>query len=207
LALRVDGSVILSYSRSFDAESLRSGAGAGTVARSREVRRMSKRPGLVLVLVFVLVQTMLPRIIGARESASEEEGAIRDARARSNAAIARHDAKAIGETFMDDVTVVTSTGRSEKGKSENEAAFEEIFRARPDVVYLREPEEVALFSAWGVATERGRWKGSWTETDGRVEISGTYLAQWRKVQGRWLLQGELFVPVVCEGAAYCRQHP
>jgi hypothetical protein len=55
--------------------------------------------------------------------------------------------------------------------------------------------------------ERGEWTGTWTEPDGPLEIGGTYLAQWRKVDGQWMIQAELFVPTRCTGAAYCRQHP
>jgi hypothetical protein len=27
------------------------------------------------------------------------------------------------------------------------------------------------------------------------------------VNGRWRIQAEVFVPVACEGGAYCAQHP
>lgn len=49
--------------------------------------------------------------------------------------------------------------------------------------------------------------GRWTEPDGTVEITGTYLAQWRKVDGRWLIQSELYVPTQCKGGKYCAQRP
>lgn len=161
---------------------------------------------LVLALVIMVSPVALSTLLRAGLPVSDEEE-IRGARARSNAAIARHEASAIADTFMDDVTVVSSTGSRETGKAANQAAFARIFRTRPDVVYLREPEEVAVFPAWSVASERGRWKGTWTDADGKVEISGTYLAQWRKVEDRWLIQAELFVPVVCRGGGYCREHP
>jgi uncharacterized protein (TIGR02246 family) len=160
------------------------------------------------VLVSLLT---LPWLLGALVPASptSDEEEIRDWRARSNAAIARHDAAGVAETFMEDVTVVTSIGSRDTGKADNQAAFERIFRDRPDVRYVRQPEEVAVFPAWAVASERGRWTGRWTDADGEVRISGTYLAQWRKLFGRWLIQAELFVPVVCEskGGSYCREHP
>ncbi len=161
----------------------------------------------------------LPWLLGARVPASpvspvspvslaSDEEEIRDSRARSNAAIARHDAAGVAETFMDDVTVVASIGSRDTGKADNRAAFERIFRDRPDVRYLRQPEDVSVFPAWAVASERGRWTGSWTDADGGVRISGTYLAQWRKVAGRWLIQAELFVPIDCESeGGYCREHP
>jgi uncharacterized protein (TIGR02246 family) len=161
----------------------------------------------VVLVALVSPIGLLPLLAAGASAQSSDEEAIRGARAGSNAAIARHDAGEVAETFLDDVTVVTSTGSRETGKGENRAAFESIFRARPDVLYRREPEEVAVLAEWAVASERGRWKGTWTDADGAVEIGGTYLAQWRKVNGRWLIQSELFVPVACRGGQYCRQHP
>jgi hypothetical protein len=61
--------------------------------------------------------------------------------------------------------------------------------------------------AWDVASERGTWAGQWTQADGVTRIGGTYQAQWRKVNGEWLLQGELFVPTHCTGSSWCTRHP
>ena len=49
--------------------------------------------------------------------------------------------------------------------------------------------------------------GTWTEPDGKLEIGGTYQAQWRKVDGRWLIQAEVFVPAHCKGSKYCAARP
>jgi len=61
------------------------------------------------------------------------------------------------------------------------------FEARPDVVYVRTPREIGLYSPWGMAYEVGAWEGSWRDS-GRITIGGTYLAKWRKVSGRSALQ-------------------
>jgi hypothetical protein len=108
---------------------------------------------------------------------------------------------------MDNVQVVTSTGASQAGREINRARFAGQFKERPDVVYLRTPETVDVFGAWDVASERGRWTGQWTQADGVTRIGGTYLAQWRKINGEWLIQAELFVPTECTGSSYCRRHP
>ena len=81
------------------------------------------------------------------------------------------------------------------------------FQRRPDTIYVRTPSTVDVFSDWAVASERGEWVGRWSEPDGRLEIGGTYLAQWRKVDGRWLIQSELYVPTRCAGSKYCSQRP
>ena len=140
-------------------------------------------------------------------SAQSDEQRIRDARARSNAAIAAHDVDVVSRFWMDNVQVVTSTGVSDAGRDLNRARIAGIFKERPDVVYVRTPETVEIFEAWNVASERGRWTGQWTQSDGITRIGGTYLAQWRKVNGEWLIQAELFVPTKCSGSSYCSRHP
>jgi hypothetical protein len=81
------------------------------------------------------------------------------------------------------------------------------FKNRPDTVYVRTPAAIEVYPAWAVASERGEWTGKWTEPDGKLEIGGTYQAQWRKINGQWLIQAELFVPTHCKGAKYCTQRP
>lgn len=140
-------------------------------------------------------------------SEAQDVRLIREARERSNAAIAAHDAAALAMTWMVDFTVVTSTGETRTGRESNRAAFAAQFASRPDVVYVRTPAEIEVMPSWNVASERGTWTGQWTQPDGVTRIGGTYQAQWRKVGGEWLLQGELFVPTHCAGSSWCDKHP
>lgn len=136
-----------------------------------------------------------------------DEQLIRAARERSNAAIARHDLDAIASVWLDDVHVLSSTSAQAAGKNANRERMAAQFKSRPDTVYVRTPVSIEVYDAWNVASERGAWMGKWTEPDGVLEIGGTYQAQWRKVDGRWLIQGELFVPAHCRGSKYCQQRP
>ena len=138
---------------------------------------------------------------------SDDENAIRTARERSNKAIAAHDLAGIAAAWMPDVHVVSSTSAQTAGRDQNRDRMSQQFTRRPDTVYVRTPVTIDVFPAWSVASERGTWTGRWTEPDGKLEISGTYQAQWRKVDGQWLIQAELFVPTRCQGSAYCRQRP
>jgi ketosteroid isomerase-like protein len=133
--------------------------------------------------------------------------AIRAARARSNAAIAAHDTAAIMREWLPDVHVVTSTSRQTAGAAANAAAMQTQFSVRPDTRWVRTPTRIDVFAPWLVASEAGEWVGTWTDPDGPVRIRGTYLAQWRQVDGQWRIQAEVFVPVACEGGAYCAQRP
>lgn len=133
--------------------------------------------------------------------------AISAARARSNAAIAAHDTAAIAREWMPDVHVVASTSSQTAGAQANAASMQAAFNRRPDTKWVRTPRSIQVFTAWQVASEEGDWIGTWTDPDGPVRIGGTYLAQWRFYDGRWRIQAELFVPVTCEGGAYCTKHP
>lgn len=138
---------------------------------------------------------------------SGDEQLIRDVRARSNQAIAAHDLAGIGRAWLPDVHVVSSTSTQTAGREANLQRLVRQFTSRLDTVYVRRPRTIDVYAPWAVASERGEWTGKWTEPDGPLEISGTYLAQWRKVDGQWQIQAELFVPTRCTGAAFCRQHP
>ena len=136
-----------------------------------------------------------------------DEKSIRDSRAQSNAAIAKHDLAGIARFWMDDIHITTSTSAQATGVAVNRDRMAQQFTRRPDTIYVRTPGTIDVFTAWAVASERGEWVGRWTEPDGATEIRGTYLAQWRKVDGRWLIQSELYVPTQCKGSRYCDRRP
>ncbi len=136
-----------------------------------------------------------------------DEQLIRSARDRSNAAIAKHDLEAVAAVWMEDVHVVSSTSAQTAGKAANRERMAAQFKNRPDTIFVRTPVTIDVYAPWNVAAERGEWTGKWTEPDGALAIGGTYQAQWRKIDGRWLLQGELFVPTHCKGSKYCDHRP
>lgn len=130
--------------------------------------------------------------------------AIRRIREESNAAIARHDADAFAASMASDIMVVTSRS----AKTTTRDAYASFLRnPRPGEVYRRVPDEVKVFAQWNMASERGTWTGSWAEPDGQVRIGGSYFAKWRKVNDRWLIESETFVPETCTGSAYCQAVP
>lgn len=138
---------------------------------------------------------------------ADDAAAIRAARADSNAAIARHDLAGIARHWVPDVSIVSSAGAQAASARENIERMGAQFTRRPDTIYVRTPTTIDVLTAWHVASERGEWTGRWTEPDGVVDIGGTYLAQWRKVDGVWRIRAEVFVPTRCTGSAYCAAHP
>lgn len=146
-----------------------------------------------------------PGLAGAQSGSAE--ATIRRLRASSNASIARHDTSGVAAILAPGVIVVTSNSVHAIGRAENVRLFADQFRSRPDVRYERLPDEVRLYDPWGMASELGRWTGSWTDADGRIAIAGRYFAKWRLTNGAWLVESETYVPESCTGGAYCRRIP
>jgi len=143
--------------------------------------------------------------VNAQEATDEQR--IRARRQSSNTAIARHDTAGIGAILAPNVIVVTSNSIHRESREANVQSFVEQFRTRPDVVYRRTPDELRVFSPWLMASEHGRWTGSWTDPDGKIQLTGSYFAKWRKIGGEWFVESETYVPETCTGGAYCTRVP
>jgi uncharacterized protein (TIGR02246 family) len=165
----------------------------------------SKRAGFQFGVTIFLLTAFVRPVAG--QTMTNDERMIREARAASNRAIAAHDADAMAGYWMPDFHITPSTSVLRAGREDNRRSFAQLFAERPDVVYVRTPDTVELFLPWDVAAESGHWTGQWTQVDGVTRIGGTYYAQWRKVDGRWLIQAEIFVPTYCEGSSYCSKRP
>ena len=152
------------------------------------------------------VAVLIPSVRALTPQGSDEQR-IREARDRSNAAIAAHDTAGMARLWMETLHVAASTSDQIAGRTENQRRFGEQFARRPDLVYVRRPTAVEVYQPWDVAAERGEWSGRWTDSSGVVEIGGSYMAQWRKVGSEWLIQAELYVPLHCNGHQYCSRRP
>jgi ketosteroid isomerase-like protein len=161
---------------------------------------------IVLLMVCVSMSNFQTNPVLASQQPRDEQ-LIREARARSNAAIAAHDPAAMARMWMDDVHVVRSTGTQVAGRERNQQRMAQQFATRPDTIYVRQPSAIDVYLPWAMASERGNWTARWTEPDGIVDMAGTYMAQWRRIDGVWLIQAELYVPASCSGSRYCTQRP
>jgi len=133
-----------------------------------------------------------------------DEAEIRAARERFNQAIARHDFAHLADDWADSIRVITSRGTATVGRAAYRALFARGVGEHPDERYRRTPATVTVLTAWDMATEAGDWQGEWTDRDGPVRVSGRYLAQWRRLDGRWRLAAESFIAERCVGGRYCR---
>ncbi|MFC3069899.1 YybH family protein [Phenylobacterium soli] len=117
------------------------------------------------------------------------EDAIRARRKLTNKLIAAHDAARLKPFFASDARLIAGDGGLLTGAAAILEAFAGQF-ADPDFrTYVRETASVELDAAGERAAEAGRWTAYWAAG----EMSGTYLASWRKVTGQWVIESELFV--------------
>jgi ketosteroid isomerase-like protein len=68
-----------------------------------------------------------------------------------------------------------------------------VFTEYPDASYVRTLIKLDFNAAGDTAAETGSWVGQWSSDDKQVQGQGSYFAKWRKTEGRWLLQAEIFV--------------
>lgn len=121
--------------------------------------------------------------------AQNEEGLIRQARKTSNEAIVNRNVDGISKFWLDDFVIVRGSGIVEVGKEANMAAWRKIFKETPQTYFERTPSEVVVSkNNPNLAWENGTWKGFNTYSKG-----GRYSAQWKKKDGEWKLQAELYV--------------
>ena len=118
-----------------------------------------------------------------------EEELIRKARQTSNEAIARQDLDGISKFWLDDYLVIRGSGVIELGKEANIASWRKMFKENPQTYFERIPSEIIISkNNPDLAWESGEWKGYNTYSKG-----GRYSAQWKRKDGEWKLQAELFV--------------
>ncbi|TAH14262.1 MAG: nuclear transport factor 2 family protein [Sphingobacteriia bacterium] len=119
----------------------------------------------------------------------QEEELISKARQYSNEAIAKRDIEDITKYWLDDFLIIRGSGIIVIGKEASKADWINGFKETPQAYYERIPSEIIISkSNPELAWETGNWKGFNTYSKG-----GRYSAQWKKKEGEWKLQAELFV--------------
>jgi ketosteroid isomerase-like protein len=118
-----------------------------------------------------------------------EEDLILKARQYSNEAIAKGDIESISKYWLDDFLIVRGSGVIVIGKEASKADWIKGLKETPQAYYERIPSEIIISKTNPeLAWESGNWKGFNTYSKG-----GRYSAQWKKKEGEWKLQAELFV--------------
>jgi ketosteroid isomerase-like protein len=137
------------------------------------------------LVIFIL---MLPARIVFAQSTQDDIATIKASRAASNAAIARHDIDGIAKNWLKDFVQTIGRGSSLTGKDTIIGSWKQLFRTNPAVLYVRKPVQIIIGDNGVMAWETGTWDAKNSYSKG-----GNYSAMWRKIDGEWKLQAELFV--------------
>lgn len=144
-------------------------------------------------------QPQAPACMDAESPAGAD---IRLARAAFNDAIRDKDLAAIAALLAEDVTLITGTDSTLfNGREAQLAIWREDFEADTRAIYDRTTECVSVSAVFPIAFETGSWRGVSTD-DAATFAGGIYSAKWRKVDGAWQLEAEIFSTEIC-GGSFC----
>lgn len=158
------------------------------------------------LVVLALSAALAPSAANACESAGPATAidAVRVQRAAFNAAIATKDIEAVAATMHDNIILVTGTASEVfTGRAAQLSLWQKDFETPGRAVYVRTTDCVRVSEVFPVALETGHWRGVREgQADGsgaRSFAAGVYAAKWRRVDGTWLLESEVFATEVCGG--------
>lgn len=116
-----------------------------------------------------------------------------------NEAIAARQIEVIADVLADDVVLVTGTDSIVfAGREAQLATWRDDFRDGRRAVYVRTPDCIRVFGVTPIALEYGRWRGEREVARENFAI-GRYTAKWRRIDGAWRLEAEIFATEACAG--------
>jgi ketosteroid isomerase-like protein len=158
------------------------------------------------LFVLVLSAALVPSATNACESAGPATAidAVRAQRTAFNEAIAAKDVEAVAATMHENILLVTGTASEVfTGRAAQLSLWRNDFENPGRAVYVRTTDCVRVSEVFPVALESGRWRGVREgQADGsgaKSFAAGVYAAKWRRVDGTWLLESEVFATETCGG--------
>jgi ketosteroid isomerase-like protein len=111
---------------------------------------------------------------------------INNSRLASNAAIKRRDVATVSSYWATDYIQVAGDGSHTIGRENVIKEWQHMFK-HSGPVFERSPNEILIGENGDIAWEKGKW------TYQEENYFGNYAAMWRKINGKWHTQCELFV--------------
>jgi len=152
-----------------------------------------------LVAVLFVFIGLVATTLGLSQSKTDEV-LIREARARSNAAIKAHDIRAIVAELDSSYHITAGSGSFLESRDAMGEGFRSRFAEFSDAVYVRTAQTVKVAESGLLAFESGDWQGSWMMPAGPLRTGGSYAASWSRASGAWKIRSEVFVTLFCNGS-------
>ena len=154
-----------------------------------------------MIGLLLLAAAALAPVPAASAPAAEQQ--IRSQRAAFNGALARGDLAAIATFLAENAQIVT--GRASlvfSGRAAQIGMWWEDLQAADRATYVRTPDRIELSPTGPMAMETGHWRGVNVKSAAANWASGSYSAKWRKIDGQWLIESEIYMTTDC-GGSYC----
>ena len=146
--------------------------------------------------VLLLAGALAPPAAAKKEDSA---AAIRAARAAFNRAIMAGDMAGIEAALADNAQVMRGTSSAVvSGKAAQLEFWRRVRLGDAPEQYQRTPTRIDLSKIAPMALETGTWRGG-TLASTANWASGRYVAKWRKIEGAWRIESEVFMSVACGG--------
>jgi ketosteroid isomerase-like protein len=151
------------------------------------------------ILAFLLAFAPHASADDCNPESSPDGAEILARRTAFNDAIAAKQIEVIADVLADDVVLVTGTDSVVfAGREAQLATWRDDFGDVRRAVYLRAPDCIRVFNVTPIALEYGRWRGE-REVARENYAIGRYAAKWRRINGSWRLEAEVFATEACAG--------
>jgi ketosteroid isomerase-like protein len=127
---------------------------------------------------------------------------IRSQHAAFNRALAAGNVRGIAPILAGDAQMVTGADSMiVAGKSAQLALWAEDLQGPKRRFYVRKLTRIRVSPVGPMALETGEWRGFQLSAK-RNWASGDYVAKWRRIGGKWLIESETYMATAC-GGTFC----
>lgn len=156
-----------------------------------------------LAALHLILATVFAPLATAQSCDNPGDGAdaelIREQRSLFNTAIAQADIDMLDSIMHEEIVLITGTNSDiYLGREAQVNLWKKDFAQAERAVYLRTTHCIRVSPLLPIAMESGAWRGVFN-TDADSFAAGSYAAKWRKQDGAWLLESEVFATEACGG--------
>jgi ketosteroid isomerase-like protein len=123
---------------------------------------------------------------------TQDEAAIRNARAHSNRSIARRNLLGVADSLAENFCAIIGDGTFVPTRAAYLKLFKQGFDApKTSLTYERIPDRIEVSTDSSLASEQGHWIA--TDASNKTIYTGTYSAMWQHTEDGWKLRSELYI--------------